>query len=317
MSYWRIQLALHSPISTPMLSGTLFGHLCWAYRDLHTEQALNLWIESLHHSPFLISDAFPVNTLPKPILPPEGFGENRDNIKAFKKIRHLPLGDFLSTRHQMSTRTLADQLNNTKREAYFDNTCRIAHNRINRVTGTTPQSGGLYFTEEHWPQSAISNADSKDGFRPNLDVYASSSLNKDEIQMLFQHIGSVGFGKDASLGRGRFTVSVSSPPSGLFDTHGSRCLSLSHGSLTPNMANARYAVRTHYGKLGAVLANHRSPFKYPLTLLQPGSTFTPVGDGPHGSLLTDLHPDPDLNGIVHNAWHLTVNYSERHNDGNS
>jgi hypothetical protein len=76
------------------------------------------------------------------------------------------------------------------------------------------------------------------------------------------------------------------------------------------MTDARYRLRTHYGKLGPALANHRSPFKYPLTLLEPGSTFASSGTGPFGELLSRIHPDEDLRDIVHNAWHLAVAYTE-------
>ena len=30
MQYWRVRLELLGPFATPMISGTLFGHLCWA-----------------------------------------------------------------------------------------------------------------------------------------------------------------------------------------------------------------------------------------------------------------------------------------------
>ena len=38
----RVRLELTAPIGTPLASGTLFGHLCWAWRERHGE-VLTVW----------------------------------------------------------------------------------------------------------------------------------------------------------------------------------------------------------------------------------------------------------------------------------
>jgi CRISPR-associated protein Csm4 len=322
MAHWRIELRLQSALATPLHSGTLFGHLCWAYRDLHSEEALSSWLRRLPEEPLMISDAMPGGYLPKPLLPPIIRLHDPSLGKVLKKQRFLPLDVFLAHRKAMSESNLAAQASaqggskSNHAVAAIDFKHRTAHNRIDRHTGTTPESGGLYFVDEFWPQAAITQAPithsppSPAMTGNHWDVYVSSSLADGELQGLFAHVGNSGFGKDAALGRGRFHSSVHPAPPGLFDESGSRWMTLSHGSLTPNMTDARYRLRTHYGKLGPALANHRSPFKYPLTLLEPGSTFASSGTGPFGELLSRIHPDEDLRDIVHNAWHLAVAYTE-------
>ncbi|MCZ2153000.1 MAG: hypothetical protein LC114_03695 [Bryobacterales bacterium] len=311
MAYWHIELRLKSAFATPFHSGTLFGHLCWAYRDLHSDAALSEWLQGLPDHPFLISDALPAGYVPRPILSPTLNGIDAIHAKQIKRRQHVPLKLFLAARGEFSEAKIAEMLMNDPPENAA-RPHRTAHNRIDRITGTTPESGGLYFSDEYWPQSDEDGL-SGFGFEPandRLDVYVSTELPSQELGALFTHVGENGFGKDAALGRGRFTAVVQAPPKGLFEGGGNRWMTFSHGSLTANMLAARYRLRTHYGKLGPALANHRSPFKYPLTLLEPGSTFFSEGDGPFGDLIRNTHPDEDLRHIVHNAWHLAVPFTE-------
>ena len=134
-------------------------------------------------------------------------------------------------------------------------------------------------------------------------------------------IGEHGYGKDASLGRGCFRVTVAEAGARLFESGGNRLMSLSHGSLTWNMHEPRYRLETHYGKLGGGRAvtgklvggeTVLAPFKYPLSLLKPGATFAPGGEDPFGELLHGVHNLYD--DVVHNAWHLTVPYTEVKDD---
>jgi CRISPR-associated protein Csm4 len=118
----------------------------------------------------------------------------------------------------------------------------------------------------------------------------------------------MGFGKDATLGRGQFRVDIEDGDRSLFEFPGNRRVSLSRGVITGNMRDARYRVQTRYGRLGGLYAIQAQPFKRPVTLTRPGATFEPEGEGPFGELLRDIHPTrPE---IVENAWHLTVPYHE-------
>lgn len=326
---FRVRLALQTPFGTRFHSGTIFGHLCWAY--LHLERELEQsglptfheWLAGLQSGdqpPVLVSDGFPAGYLPFPLLKPLPEAQttvvaeeqrNREWLKQLeatkkrRKIAWLSVECFCELRSQMSEATIWDRLrehDSSPPVQFILN--RLAHNTINRLTGTTPREGGLYFVDEFWPRA------SEPGQPAQVDIWIQCNWQEHVLRRLFCWIGEHGYGRDASTGRGRFSVvSVEPAPSDLFDYAGNRRMSLSHGTLTPNMLDPCYRLETHYGKLGGWLASSGGrPFKYPLLLTRPGATFRPGNDGPYGELLTPVHADHSW--VVHNAWHLTVPFHE-------
>lgn len=309
MAEYRVRLTLESPFSTPMHSGTLFGHLCWAWSHLRSPKDLSQWLTGLSTDPFLISDAFPSGYLPRPLLRPRREAHitrldpetvrQLDQQKKTRKLEWIGLEAFLAVRSNIGAASLSQH--SAEPEKLIEH--RVAHNTINRLTGTTPKEGGLYFADEFWIRDAGTE----------WDVYVRTSLPDDWLSQLFGKVGEFGFGRDATLGRGRFSVRVDPAPQGLFQAPGRRRMSLSHGSLTLNMTDPRYRLHTHYGRAWGLngLSGSNSPFKRPLTLLRPGATFEPSDDGPYGELLTEVHPGRQE--IVHNAWHLTVPFDQEEN----
>jgi len=307
-NYYRVRLLLCSPLATPLHSGTLFGHLCWAWRALYGESSLKDWLRELSDEPFLISDAMEKDEVPRPLLKPRERTAPLTvaEIQVLKKLKartSIDKGLFLSLRNALNEEMLLMRLqkveqSQTQPRSDRAHTKRRAHNTIDRRTGRTPDSGGLYFTEEEWTI----------GESRYRDVYVYCQLSPKELSKLFGLAGCWGYGKDATSGRGRFEVSVEVEATGLFGGTGTRRMSLSRGTLTPNMLNPRYRLRTHYGKLGGLYAMSDRPFKYPLSLLLPGATFGPADDGPYGQMLDAVHPHrPE---ILQNAWHLTVPFTE-------
>lgn len=320
MPAYRIRLCLQGPLATPLHSGTLFGHLCWAKRLREGEAALVAWLEKLTNAPFTLSDALPRDQLPRPLVQPTdrpepAAGESRqdflkrlDDDKKLRKIAFIPIADFLELRAAYSETQLLTRLRQRLKGQQPDKSrhpaqstvvsVRQAHNTINRLTGTTPETGGLYFMDEVWRRHEAAE----------FDVYAKGEMDSAELQGLFDTVGEFGYGRDANLGRGRFIAAVEAADSRLFAHKGNRQLSLSHGVLTPNMAVPFYKLHTHYGKLGGWYAGgERSPFKRPLLLTRPGATFSPANAGPFGALLADVHPHhPE---IRHNAWHFCLPFT--------
>ncbi len=313
MADFRLRLTLTSPLATPPHSGTLFGHLCWIKRYRDGEQALGDWLAEQVEQPLLLSDALPADHLPRPLLGPMGRPEQRADEsrtefigrlqqgKNQRKHGWLTLADFITLRDGLNEARLVPQLTHPPGSV---RQVRQAHNTINRLTGTTPASGGLYFMPDDW----------YDDQAAALDVYVRSTLNAATLGDWFSQVGEFGFGRDANLGRGCFRVTVEPADPRLFDYNGNRLLSLSHGTLTGNMAGCRYKLHTHYGKLGGLYAGgSRSPFKYPLTLTQPGLTFSPADDGPYGELLQAVHPHHPQ--VCQHAFHLCLPYTETAAEG--
>lgn len=302
MPEYRIEIRLEGPIATPLHSGTLFGHLCWALRN-DSEAALEAWLRGLEESPFLISDAFPCGWLPAPLLAPVRRArpaaatlQHMEKAKKLRKAGWLRVQDFLEIRASLSRRTLEARLGAAAPPP--STMVRTARNSINRLTGTTPESGGLFFVDEMWPERGECR-----------EIWVSTAESAEWLAARFREIGTLGYGADAGIGRGRFTVRVEPAPAALFQAPANRCMSLSHGSLTANMGEPRYRVHTHFGKLGSMYATGGDPFKYPLVLLRPGATFRPDDGGPFGGLLRPVHRRrPE---VCHNAWHLAVPFIEQ------
>jgi len=126
----------------------------------------------------------------------------------------------------------------------------------------------------------------------------------ERLQSLFDYIGSVGFGANASTGRGQMRFEIREEQA-LFEGRGARAMSLSHGILTGNMYEPKYKQHTHFGRLGGHFASGSfSPFKYPILMMRPGATFRPADEGPFGKLVPDVHHDPALHRVRQHAMHL-------------
>lgn len=304
MTLFRIRLRLEAPLGTPLTSGTLFGHLCWARRESAGEQALIAWLTGLPDSPWALSDGFPAGLLPRPLVWPAprhatGSGKmTAEGLKCLEKDKQrakwpwLPIDRWERLRGQVSDPLLKACATSGPTLSH-----RLAHNSIHRLTGSTLDEGGLYFVDEDWSYATI----------PERDVYLRAKTTADELRDLFQAVGEAGYGRDATWGRGQFTVADISDAGWLDQHSGNRMLSLSHGCLTANMAKPRYKLFTHFGKVGAGLPT-TVPWKYPILLTRPGATFSPADTGPFGAWLTGVHQERAEVG--HNAYHLAIPFTE-------
>jgi len=310
MSYYRIIATPRGPLATRLISGTLWGHLAWAVRYLEGKDALQRWLEEQEKKPWLVSSYMPKDMLPKPQLPadaPKGKGDLLELFELRKNIRKLnfiPEETFIMLRNGMSEASLAGMLadiNSAEKESDWGvSRVRLAHNRIDRRTGRTPDEGGLYFEDADMHPS---------GSKIQIFMqFPSSSLN--QVCMLLKHIGDNGFGANASIGCGSLSFQMQEEKI-LFGAKGTRGMSLSHGTCSANMADVRYRQHVHFGKMGGHFATGvHSPFKYPILMMQPGATFSPTGDGPYGDLLKGVHHSPDFTAVRHNALHLPIFFTE-------
>lgn len=313
MTLWRLRLALDrlAPFATPPTSGTIFGHLAWAYRARHGQAALQGLLDRLPAEPIAVSDLLPADHLPVPLLPtpPEHLprpltSEARERYERRKQERTRRTITTTAWRNVRVGATAAKVLKQASGARLFAPS-RVPHNRIDRRTGQTPEEGGggLWFADEFWPQ----------GERPEADLYVRTPLPRQELADLVRDVGETGFGADAAMGRGRFGISGIEEAGWLDNAPAAggtrRMLSLSQGFITANMREPRWKRFVLFGKVArTVMAEGARPWKLPLVLAEAGCSFTPADAGPFGAWVTGIHQDrPE---IGHNGFHLAIPYTE-------
>lgn len=329
---YTIKLTLKSPIITSFQSDTLFGHICWAINYLkwdderRIEDFLALYDQG--KLPLLISNGFPKDYLPKPIVRPilqkelrSIFGEknrkeNSYKIKTIKKAELIPKSDLLQIiKGQISPGILFQKLaENFKREEKNREERKkevVHHNTINRITNRV--TTGLYEQEE------VFYSEDFNEFEIYLKTYY---FNKDDLKRIFEFISMGGFGKDKSTGKGRFDFSIieGTGLEGFDNRNGFMTLS----SYIPHSGaptKGYYEILLKYGKLGGSFAGgstevHNNPFKKPLIMFRAGSTFYDQGYDEskiYGSLLPDVHKNPKIRHYGY-AFPLGINMEEENDE---
>ena len=199
MQSYRITLKLLSPFATPLKGDTLFGQLCWALRHRYGDDFLQNCLEGYTSGqPFaVVSDAFPLGYWPLPKLPGLFYRKiEQEDRKAIKKRQWLP--------HEALKQPLEQwlQLARTDQQIASGPLTQWhpqSHNSIDRRTGTTGEGGfAPYSVQQQW-------------HRPDMlwDITVlldDSRLKAQQLEMAITDIGLFGYGKDASIGAGKFTI---------------------------------------------------------------------------------------------------------------
>ncbi|MBD3397550.1 hypothetical protein GF413_00500 [Candidatus Micrarchaeota archaeon] len=145
-----------------------------------------------------------------------------------------------------------------------------AHNSINRLTGTTGEPPFAPFTLDHTY------------YLPGLQMVIFALFNEAMVELEkvtegLRRIGSFGFGKDSSTGKGRFNVigsyEIEKP---CFEgAHGIYCL----GPCLPKAGtfnDVYYKPFVRFGRHGDRLATSSKPFKNPVLMADEGAIFLSV-----------------------------------------
>ncbi|MEF8761038.1 MAG: hypothetical protein V5B36_15355 [Candidatus Accumulibacter sp. UW25] len=196
----RATLALHTPLGTPLAGDTLFGQLCWALREAAGERRTWPPPRRLHQGqPWLVvSDGLPAGHLPRPTL-----------AAALRRVQRRPGAaqgcpeEALATRSDRTGTLLADASGSAVDDrAYGGKAPQHAvqtHNTLNRLSGTTGE--GVFRTL----QRGADLPRRRTAHRP-LPGARQRARGADEVADLLAAVGSTGFGRDARVGLGKFTV---------------------------------------------------------------------------------------------------------------
>lgn len=280
MKAYRMTITPQSAFATPLMGDTLFGQLCWAIRNRLGEAGLNEVLQGYtDNNPFaVLSDAFPIGFIPLPKLP-GAFYQTVDSIdrKAIKKRVWLPvaalekpLTEWLT--HAVTSGQIADtypaDAQNKKYPTLSEKHPR-AHNSINSLTGTTGKGFDPYSMEQEW-------------FIPDVhwSIYLlldTGRLSLEDCRQCLTDIGAFGFGKDASIGLGKFSIETFQAETLPAQANANACLTLAPCApqgLGFEQSRSFYQLFTRFGRHGDIAVHQQGkPFKNPVLLTKAGAIF--------------------------------------------
>jgi len=194
LKWFRVKFGLKSWVASPWQSDTIFGHLYWGMRYRYGEESLQDFIHSYEEvAPLLlVSNGFPGDLLPRPIVAPLNIDVTRpleEQRKQFCDYKEARKGRYLTS--QDFARAINGETSMLPTESIpFEEKRVTLKNQLNRLTSTTGEEGALYnFEEYYWPEVSI--------YLKLEDEFV------DMARSLFQYIADTGYGKRKSVGYGR------------------------------------------------------------------------------------------------------------------
>jgi len=260
MKTYKINLEIYSGILTPLQADTIFGHLCWVVAYQEGEEGLQQFLEPFKRNdpPFVISDGFPYDLLPKPLSAEFNIDDPQER-KELKKIEFIDLKDFDFLREGKKYKP---EVPATPFASFV-----TPHNTVSRLTNSTLIEGGVYSLEE--------------AFIPNITLYfkAVSDEWKNRVVELFNELSKSGYGRKKSIGKGQFSVIEVNDFNFTPIEKADGFVALSNfcpGKNDPT--DGLYKTFVKYGKLGEEFTFCGNPFKRPLLMIKAGSVFKTIGE---------------------------------------
>lgn len=268
MQTYRFTLRPLSAFGTPLAGDTLFGQLCWTLRHQLGNQRLNTLLDGYTSSqPFaVVADALPAGHVPLPSVPSGLWKKSDTERKTLKKQRWLPYAalalPFIDWQSQAQSD--AEVASQTERAQ--------PHNTINRQSSTTGEGKfAPYAMPQIWFDPAMQ-------FDLHI-VLDEARLSLDELTAALDYMGQAGFGRDASIGLGKFerqgdAALVAWPAIAQANSY------LTLGPCAPQglgfcPVRSHYQVATRFGRHGDAAVQSGQPFKRPVLLAKAASVFWP------------------------------------------
>ncbi len=300
MQMFRFKIKPLTAFGGAIQGDTLFGQLCWMIRHCEGEEKLKETLQGYTEgSPFaVVSDAFPAGYLPRPALSSEWLPalekiEDRKQAKkkiwlinnAFHESLNCTAGLDISKAEDdsqiVSKIVLSSSFTAQKKSLSSSALMQLhaqPHNSINRQTGTTGEDGfAPYVSDQLW-------------FYPGLylELYVvldEKCLTSEKVKYYLELIGKSGYGRDASIGLGKFELvdepqRVESAQPEYSPTL--RYLTLAACAPETNTwcaTHSFYQPFTRFGRHGDALASKGSSFKKPVLMMKSGAMLTPKSAG--------------------------------------
>jgi len=276
MQAYQFTLKPLTAFATAIYGDTLFGQLCWAIRNRYGEDKLTELLDGYtENQPFaIVSNAFPEGYIPLPKIPGYYYKEVAGlDRKSVKKLAWLPL-DALSKSlsewlQYAKSETEIAQSYGEKKISRLQETHPQPHNSINRQTGTTGDGFAPYSIEQHW-------------FHPQLQWHCYIQIDEqrtdiESIQQCLEDIGLIGYGRDASIGMGKFALKECQVFQFNAQNKANACLTLAPCAAQGqgyNVEKSYYQIFTRFGRHGDRAVQQGKPFKNPVLLAQAGAVFS-------------------------------------------
>lgn len=255
MTLIKFTLIPESGFASRLKGDTLFGQFCWMVYYRHGESMLETLLKAYEERPFIIfSDPFPPGYLPKPTLPPSMLGEDPDTKK--QNLRRLWMTPEALAAGKFSEAKTHNEAHNFP-DGHIQHSV-IVHNSLNYKTFTTGEGFDPHACMEHHLQPK--------------EIYAlvdETQFGLDKVEETLHLFGEHGYGKDVSIGKGRFRTDT--PETVTFPKSTNAHMALS--PFTPKGMDDSilyYKSFTRFGKSGGSRA-HTDPFKKPLILADCGA----------------------------------------------
>lgn len=278
-----------SAFGTLLKGDTLFGQFCWAIRNHLGESRLRKLLEGYTNGlPFaVVSDALPSGYLPRPVLPMHWFvhTDPSERKQAKKKI-WLPMTQFDESITNWPSHFVAP-----------DEKSRIKalpqpHNVIDRRSGTTGEGFSPYNMTQHWYADAP------------LDIHIAlddSQLSLNELRSMLENMGAFGYGRDASIGLGKFRLDALQTQPIREQQQANAWLTLAPSAPQNLILDAErcfYQVFTRFGRHGDAAVHSGKPFKAPVLMAQTGAVLTPKTYETRSFIGSGLGGDGSLSNAV-------------------
>jgi CRISPR-associated protein Csm4 len=276
MRTYRFTLRPLSAFGTPLAGDTLFGQLCWTLHHQLGNARLNELLQGYTSGkPFaVLSDALPAGHVPLPSVPSESWQKSTatdgPDRKALKKRKWMPVADLAQPFAQWQSFAKSDAEVAHKAGTSIERA--QPHNTINRQTGTTGEGQfAPYAMPQIWFHPAM-----------QFDLYVvtdEARLSLVELTAALAYISQVGFGRDASIGLGKFALQDDAA-SVAWATPANANSYLTLGPCAPQglgfcPVRSTYQVATRFGRHGDAAVQSGQPFKRPVLLAKAGGVFWP------------------------------------------
>ena len=265
------QITPRSSFGGVIRGDTLFGQICWAILHRWGQGQLDELLSGYTQGrPFLVvSDAFPAGFLPRPALPLHRYAEVAGaDRKQVKKRNWIPVVHFAESVDTWLKHAKPEQ------EVFDADLVKEAvrpHNTINRMTGTT---GTGEFAPYVMPQLRFA-----DGLTFDLYLAHDERLEIEEIRQLLVDVGLSGYGRDASIGLGKFEVNDTQETQWPAQSNANAWYTLAPSApqgMKLRSDNCWYQPFTRFGRHGDIAVHGGQPFKTPLLLADTAAILTPV-----------------------------------------